>query len=106
MSMLIDYSDHWSHFDQRLTPYNFLRFGEHEWKRWNPSLMYQNRLRHADHMMLFDQAGFEIIEEETTGNNDDGYTALGTVPLSADFAGRDPNELVTTGARVALRRTP
>jgi hypothetical protein len=37
MSMLIDYSDHWSHFDHSITEYNFLQFTESRWRHLSPA---------------------------------------------------------------------
>lgn len=63
ISFVIDYSDHYTGFDKSITQYNFLRYSEKEWKKYNPPLHYVNRLRHSDFVRMFMQAGFEIVEE-------------------------------------------
>ena len=103
VSMAVDYSDHWSHFDRTLTPYNFLRFESDEWNRWNPTLMHQNRLRHSDHLGLAEAAGFEPIETSVIGNDDEGLRMLAKVPLSSEFADRDPTDVAITSAHFLLR---
>ncbi|MFQ5601046.1 MAG: class I SAM-dependent methyltransferase, partial [Candidatus Krumholzibacteriia bacterium] len=59
MSSLIDYRDHYSHYDKRVSAYNFLRYSHEQWKRYNPRLQYQNRLRHKDYIELSGRTRFE-----------------------------------------------
>ncbi|MCB0727752.1 MAG: class I SAM-dependent methyltransferase [Ignavibacteriae bacterium] len=63
MSNAIDYRDHWSFFDNSISVYNYLQFNDKEWDRLNPSIMYQNRMRHKDHMKIINDCGFEVLEE-------------------------------------------
>ena len=104
--MLIDYSDHWSHFDRSITTYNFLQYTEEEWRRHNPDLNYQNRMRNSEFLALFESAGFDIIEIETTGGDAESLQTLSTVTLSPEFAGFDPVDLAITSAHVTARRRP
>lgn len=62
--MQIDYSDHYSHSDSSITPYNFLQFAEPDWARFNPSNHYQNRRRHIDYRKLFVETGYKILRED------------------------------------------
>lgn len=102
MSMVVDHADHWSYFDPTLSPYDFLRYDEQEWAKWSPALMYQNRLRHDDHVGLLEEAGFSVTVLRTAGADADGIRALQQVPLAAPFAGRDPAGLaITTSHLVA-----
>jgi len=100
----IDYKDHYSYSDTRLTPYNFLRFDEREWQRFNPPLHYQNRLRHGDYLRLFEEAGFEIAVAWPVGGDESDLALLESVPLAASYAGRDPRDLAIRNAVVAARR--
>jgi|GEM_PF-92248 hypothetical protein len=63
MSHLIDMSDHYSHFDRKLSPYHFLQHQGLKWRLVNNSLQYQNRLRVSDYRQLHQEAGFVIVEE-------------------------------------------
>ena len=63
MSNAIDYRDHWSFFDPTISVYNYLQYNEKEWNKLNPSIMYQNRMRHKDHMKIIQETGFEVAEE-------------------------------------------
>ena len=103
MSMIIDYSDHYSHFDRAITPYNFLRYSEAAWRRYNPPLHYQNRLRHADYAGLFTAAGFRILEEQAE-TPPQAERLLARVPLDAAFARRPRSELLPTRGHYVLRR--
>jgi predicted SAM-dependent methyltransferase len=64
LSIIIDYSDHYSHTDEKISKLNFLRYDEVQWKRYNHPSNYQNRLRHHDYLMLFKSAGFSVISSE------------------------------------------
>ena len=66
VSSVIDYSDHYSHTDKNISPLNFLKFSEKNWKKYNNNYLYQNRLRHNDYKILFENLDF-IIEKEHKG---------------------------------------
>jgi SAM-dependent methyltransferase len=60
----IDYRDHWSFFDPDISVYNFLQYSPTEWRRLNPRIHYQNRLRHVDYRRMCLDAGFRLLEDE------------------------------------------
>lgn len=102
-SFAIDYSDHYSHFDRSISPYNFLRYSERRWALYNSSIQYQNRMRHSEYLALFRSAGFEIVED--SAQVDDGrLEELRSVPVAAEFAGFERGDLATTGGHVVLRQ--
>jgi hypothetical protein len=92
MSMKIDYSDHYSHADSSIGPYNFLRFPEEEWRAHNHANHYQNRLRHVDYARLFREAGFEILHQEAA--RPEGGAAL--PPLAEQFKSYSEEDLLST----------
>lgn len=57
----IDMSDHYSHGDRSISPWNFLTLSDGDWASVNGDLLYQNRLRGAEHVALLEGAGFEIV---------------------------------------------
>jgi len=63
LSFLIDYHDHYSYCDHRITAYNFLQYPPNTWKWFNPRFHFQNRLRHRDYIRLAEGQGFEVVEE-------------------------------------------
>ena len=64
VSARIDYSDHYAHSDKTISLFNFLKFDEDTWKRYNHNCHYQNRLRHYDYLKIFSKCGFVVVEEE------------------------------------------
>ncbi len=82
MSHFIDLSDHFSHLDKKITPYNFLHYSDSTWKLIDNSIQPQNRLRISDYRRLFIQAGWlQLNEESIFGNNSD----LKSIRLSSKF---------------------
>jgi SAM-dependent methyltransferase len=104
MSFRIDYQDHFSYFDSRISVYNFLRYSERAWSLYNPALHYQNRLRHSDYLQLAAGAGFEIVEEHRTGPNAADRALLGTLPLDRRFHHYEQPDLGVRNALLVLRK--
>ena len=103
MSHVIDYSDHYAHSDPLITPYNFLSIAAEKWRRYNPGIHYQNRLRHADYAKLFEQAGFNILSA-TSEQPADAAEMLGSVSLSPEFSGRSTAELAPLVGHYVVER--
>jgi SAM-dependent methyltransferase len=103
MSMLIDYQDHYSYADSSISAYNFLRFEEREWARWNPSLQYQNRLRHSDYLEMFESDGFEVIDEEIVAGSPADLETIAQLPPAPEFSDRDAADVAIRLAMVTLR---
>jgi predicted SAM-dependent methyltransferase len=95
MSHEIDYSDHYSHSDKSITPYNFLQFSERTWDRIHMRHYYQNRLRHNDIRRLILEAGFTILEEKTI-IPDNAETLISRVPLAEKFRSFPKKDLLAT----------
>lgn len=62
LSLTIDYRDHWAYFDKEISIYNFLSYSDREWEKYNPSLHYQNRLRHLDYLNIISKTDFIVVE--------------------------------------------
>lgn len=56
----IDYSDHYAR-DGGVSRFNFLKYSDLEWKKYNPSIHYVNRLRHSDYVSVMKKCGLQII---------------------------------------------
>lgn len=102
IAMQIDYSDHYAHSDSAITPYNFLRFSDPQWKQYNLPSHYQNRRRHTDYRKLFLETGFSI-ESETEQRPPDWERLLASVPLHASFKSYEPEVLAITSGVFSLR---
>lgn len=101
MSMKIDYSDHYSHADSAIGPYNFLQFSSEEWRRYDHDNHYQNRLRHCDFRRLFIEEGFTILNEEAALPE---RPAVGLPPLDQSFQQYAEADLLPTEGYFALKR--
>jgi ubiquinone/menaquinone biosynthesis C-methylase UbiE len=84
MSHEIDYSDHYSHRDNSITPYNFLKFSDKTWDRIHMRHYYQNRLRHNEIRRLIIDSGFTILEESTV-IPENAKDMISTVQLAQNF---------------------
>jgi hypothetical protein len=85
VSLAIDYSDHYCHTDPTIGAYNFLRFSSNEWARYNTRTLYQNRLRHHQHVALLTGAGFDIHVDDAHAPESIGQL-ISDVPLAPEFA--------------------
>ncbi|HYT19824.1 MAG TPA: methyltransferase domain-containing protein [Candidatus Polarisedimenticolia bacterium] len=104
MSFIIDYQDHYSYADRRITAYNFLKYSDSLWKWYNPSIYYQNRLRHKDYISLFQEAGFEVIEENLARPSEVDLVHLERARLWPRFQENYTiSELAVRGAHVVVR---
>lgn len=53
--------DHYAYFDRKITAINYLKYSSKQWRLWNNSLLFQNRLRPQDFLEIAEQEGFSII---------------------------------------------
>src|SRR5205085_3460187 len=59
MSHWIGLLDQFSFFDRSITPYNYLKYTDKQWKYLSSPLIRQNRLMIADYRQIFSEAGYE-----------------------------------------------
>lgn len=71
MSHAIDMSDHFAHLDKSITPYNYLKFTEDQWKWIDNSIQPQNRMRLYEYEKLYRQLSVPIVEKVITGKGND-----------------------------------
>jgi len=102
VSHVVDYSDHFAHGDDQINVYNFLRFRSDQWQRFNSSFHHQNRLRHRDYRPVFEEAGFEVVEE-LAEHDPDAREQLASVPLAEDFRHYRTEEILPRVGRFVLR---
>jgi SAM-dependent methyltransferase len=88
MSHHVDLSDHFSHLDRKITPFNFLRFSDRAWRMIDNSIQPQSRLRADDYRKLFSQSGWESAHEDSLSAP---IETLQRVPLNARFASKPPD---------------
>ena len=102
LSMTIDYQDHWSYFDKNISIYNYLKYSSREWKKYNPSLHYQNRLRHSDYLSLISQTGFKIVKEVQRQQNKIDKETLSKIEIAEEFKSYDFDDLAIRGSEIVL----
>jgi len=85
MSCIIDYQDHWSFFDKDISIYNYLKFPAHKWSRYNPSLNYQNRLRHRDYLKFIEETDFSILVNNPSSPSETERKQLSSLALDPFF---------------------
>lgn len=103
MSMFVDYQDHYSYADTSISAYNFLQYDDREWARWNPSLQFQNRLRHSDYLTLFEEAGFEVIDDRPTTGSPEDLDVVRTLALADRFRSQSEQNLGVRNSFVTLK---
>jgi len=104
MSFVIDYQDHYSYCDRRITAYNFLRYSRNTWKSFNPRFHFQNRLRHSDYIRLAREESFDVVEDEPSPVLPKDLAELEHVNLDPCFRERYlPEELAIRRGHLVLR---
>ncbi|MDO6388781.1 methyltransferase domain-containing protein [Pontibacter sp. BT731] len=101
-SMRIDYQDHWSYFDKNISAYNYLKYSSEEWRKYNPSLHYQNRLRHSDYMGLISQTDFKVVKETPRYPTNSDLEVLNRLDIDEEFSSYDKNDLGIRGSEIVL----
>jgi len=96
-----DLSDHYSHFDASLSPYNFLRFDDRRWRLANSSLLFQNRLRRPDYLAAFRAAGLTVVAEKAWRPDE-------ALPddLAERFRAYEPQDLAVVSLRLVAVPSP
>jgi SAM-dependent methyltransferase len=102
---LIDYQDHYSWRDSRISVYNFLQYSEREWSWFNSSLHYQNRLRHSHYRQMLLDAGFSIASEDLTQPSERDLQRFKSIRLSREFETLPESDLLVLGSRIVCLRS-
>lgn len=104
ISLCISYSDHYYDVDKSITPYHFYRYSDASWKKYNPALHYVNRMRHIDFIRIFQQTGFEVVEE-VVDRPENWQEQLKRFPICDQFTSKySDEELSITFARIVLKK--
>jgi SAM-dependent methyltransferase len=95
-------NDHYAHFDRSISYVNYLRFSAEEWRRWNNSFQYQNRLRAPDFLRVAANNGFDVIAAEQCVRPGVEH-ALTTLPIAPEFSRYSREELAATTVNFVCR---
>lgn len=90
MSHFIDLTDHFAHFDNSITIYNFLKFSEKQWLNIDNSIQPMNRLRWKDYIKMYRDLDLPF-EEEMVRQGD--LNALNSVNVHDEYADYSKDEL-------------
>lgn len=101
---MIDYQDHYSYRDSRISVYNFLQYPERRWRWFNSALHYQNRLRHCEYRRTFLHSGFAVLSEELDLPSPELAARLKSLRLSPEFRSFSFGELAVLGSQMVCRR--
>lgn len=104
MSCRIDYQDHYAYIDSKISVYNFLQFAKDQWKKWNPFLQYQNRIRHKEFMNMVRKTNFTIAEVVAYEPLKEDITLIKQLPLAKEFQSFTAEELAVRWAYVILKK--
>jgi Methyltransferase domain len=104
MSFVIDYLDHYSYFDRRISGFNYLQYSDRTWALLSPALHYQNRLRHRDYLDLLQAAGFEVLEEQRKEGTPTELKIIERLSLAERFRAYSLEDLAVGSALVVARK--
>ena len=99
----VNCGDHYAYFDRSITPINYLKYSQQQWRFWDNAMLYQNRLRPTDFLELARAAGLEIMLARYTPKPR-LLELLPTLDLAAEFRNYPPEELCSTSIDFAARR--
>ncbi len=93
MSHFIDMSDHFSHLDNTISNFNFLKYSDKAWNIIDNSIQPQNRLRFKDYLEMYHDLELNVVETKTiNGNLED----LKNLKLSQKFRAYTREQLAIT----------
>lgn len=104
MSCLIDLNDHYSYVDKSISCYNFLKFNDQVFDKYNSSIHYQNRLRYSDYVNKIKQAGFSIIEEKIQYPTEEDTRILKSLEIDSKFRDYNLHDLGVRTLHEILRK--
>jgi len=102
LSARIDLSDHFSRFDDSISPYNFLHYSDRGWRLFNSTLLYQSRLRRPDYERAFVGAGFAVVVAKSRTPRD-ADVMLASVRPATRFGGYVLDDLAALKLWVVAR---
>jgi hypothetical protein len=98
---VIDYKDNYAYTDRSITAYNFLQYPENRWRRYNPPLHFQNRLRHAQYHALFENCGFRVVGQTVNAGTVKDLEAIRRLRVAPEFAGFAAEDLAVRSSSIA-----
>ncbi len=95
----IDLGDHLSYYDKSTPFKNYLRYSDAVWRRFfENDVQYFNRIQRPEWLTLYQNAGFELVEEEPI------YADIGDIAVDGRFANLEQQDLRCWTLRVVHRK--
>lgn len=91
----VNCGDHYAYFDRSVTQIHYLRYSESEWRFWNNSVQYQNRLRPDDFIDLAASEGLRIVLNMQKPRAE-LLTRFDEFPIAPEFRHYSKEQLCTT----------
>jgi len=104
VSCFIDLNDNYSYTDKSISRYNFMKFSEQAWRKYNPSLHYQNRLRYPEYVDIITKVGFKIIDQKLNHPNPETFEILKNFPIAEKFRKFSLEDLAITSFWIILQK--
>jgi SAM-dependent methyltransferase len=95
--------DHYAYFDRKITQIHYLSYSEASWKKWNNSLLFQNRLRPEDFLGMAGSAGLSILLAKQKPNPA-LLSSLARMNVAPEFLRYSPEQLATTSIDFVAQR--
>ncbi|MDQ8186290.1 methyltransferase domain-containing protein [Pelagicoccus sp. SDUM812002] len=104
----IDYSDHFSHSDKKISAANFLKYSDSEWEKLAGNrYMYMNRLRHDDYIELFTSNSIKPVSVYPTEDKRSlRLLQSGEITPDNRFHEKTNETLSIRGASIIARKEP
>ena len=102
-SFIVDYHDHYATADSAISRFNFYRYSARQWRWFNPSNHYQNRLRHSDYAQIFGEQNLNTIDGRRIMKVSD-ESELERIRVCSEFSGYLRADLVALNGVFLLDR--
>jgi SAM-dependent methyltransferase len=104
ISCIIDLKDHYSYFDKSISYYNFLKFSDEAFGKFNSSVFSQNRLRYKDYIGIFKKCNYDIIYEKIDYPDENDIGVLKNLKVNKKFDTNDYISLGIKGIHIILKK--
>jgi SAM-dependent methyltransferase len=99
----VNCGDHYAYVDRNIHQLHYLRYSDRQWRRWNNTFLYQNRLRAHDFVERAQAAGFAIVLN-TAHASEQRLRDLAGTPLHPQFAAIAAERLCITSIDFIARK--
>ena len=89
MSHWVSLIDQFSYFDRSITPFNFLKYTQRQWRYLNSPLIWQNRMRINDYRTLLSEGGYQILQETNVSGKPEDLATIRLAPEFQSYATED-----------------